>query len=182
MLARRVYTDAYSSFLTTEYKLRHEFVQKYTWAIPTEGALALLARYSPIVEMGAGTGLWASMLAARGADVVAFDAEPPNIVKNHWHDRTEIFFPVQPGTPEVLANFPDRSLFLCWPPYNTAMASECLDYYRGQHVLYIGEGKWGCTATDDFHETLENDFNMIEYTDIPQWNGIHDRVEAWRRK
>jgi hypothetical protein len=36
-------------------------------------ALAAIARYAPIVEMGAGTGYWARCLRERGIDAVAYD-------------------------------------------------------------------------------------------------------------
>jgi hypothetical protein len=47
------------------------------FAVPSEGALSLLAQHAPIIEMGAGTGYWVHLLQARGVDACAFDARPP---------------------------------------------------------------------------------------------------------
>lgn len=47
------------------------------FAVPSEGALTLLAQHAPIIEMGAGTGYWVHLLQARGVDACAFDARPP---------------------------------------------------------------------------------------------------------
>lgn len=48
----------------------------FSWAIPTEEALDVLARYAPLVEGGPGTGYWAALLQARGVEAVAYDLSP----------------------------------------------------------------------------------------------------------
>jgi hypothetical protein len=71
---------------------------------------------------------------------------------------------------------------LSWPPYDEPMASDCLTYYQGRHVIYIGEGSGGCTGDERFHDTLYDEFEEIEDVRLPQWNGIHDYLSVWRRK
>jgi hypothetical protein len=44
-----------------------------SWSVPTPAALEALGALSPLVELGAGNGLWAGLLRQRGADVLAFD-------------------------------------------------------------------------------------------------------------
>ena len=44
--------------------------REYAWALPDERALRVLEAYAPLVEVGAGKGYWASLLHARGVDVV----------------------------------------------------------------------------------------------------------------
>ena len=95
----------------------------FSWAVPSETALALVARYSPLVEIGAGTGYWAHLLRERGADVVAYDIAPPATHENHYHSKRECFFPVQLGSDASVAGHHDRTLFLCWPPYEDPMAA-----------------------------------------------------------
>src|SRR5579883_3024053 len=55
---------------------RDVLVKKYSWAVPTEEALKTIAKCAPIVEIGAGSGYWASLLRARGVAVTAYDANP----------------------------------------------------------------------------------------------------------
>lgn len=55
-----------------QFRLRREFA----YAVPSHDALAILSSLSPVVEIGAGTGYWASLLRARGATVYAYDIEP----------------------------------------------------------------------------------------------------------
>ena len=53
----------------------------YSWSVPSEQALECIVRHSQmsagVVEVGAGTGFWAALLASRGADVLAVDDTPP---------------------------------------------------------------------------------------------------------
>ncbi|CAK0803394.1 unnamed protein product [Prorocentrum cordatum] len=47
-------------------------IRKQTaWSVPTAEALDCLARFTPLLELGAGSGLWARLLRGRGADVQA---------------------------------------------------------------------------------------------------------------
>lgn len=50
---------------------------KYAFAVPNERALQVIAYYSPVVEVGAGTGYWAGLLRKRGVEVIAVDIAPP---------------------------------------------------------------------------------------------------------
>jgi hypothetical protein len=49
----------------------------YAFAVPNQACLEELAKHTPIVEMGAGTGYWASQLKNMGVDVIAYDIKPP---------------------------------------------------------------------------------------------------------
>jgi hypothetical protein len=71
---------------------------------------------------------------------------------------------------------------MVWPPYATPMAHNALCNFAGNNVIYVGEGHGGCTGCDDFHETLDEEFVLIEECDIPQYNGIHDRLTVWERR
>lgn len=161
--------------------VRTPAVRRFSFAIPDDAALAALVRYSPILEIGAGTGYWAALAAAAGADVRAYDISPPvkgARVGNLYHGKRGTHFDVKRGGAPVAARYPDRTLFLCWPPYKTPMASNCLQHYAGRRVIYIGED---CTADDHFRETLSRDWNLVDEVYIPQWYGIHDRMEIYER-
>lgn len=160
--------------------VRQGYCYSHSWAIPSESAVRAIAALGPVIEMGAGRGYWAWCLAQIGCDVLAFDKVlPPHGYQRH---SGHTFHPVQLGEPPVLADYPDRTLLLCWPPYDQPMAQECLAHYRGQHVCYIGEGHGGCTGDDSFHEQLAEQFENIDDVMIPQWNGINDYLSIWRRK
>ena len=65
---------------------RRELAALFAWAIPDAGALAVLARYAPLLECGAGAGYWAGLLRASGVDVDASDLTPPGVAENTYHD------------------------------------------------------------------------------------------------
>ena len=50
----------------------------YAFAVPTAEAIAVLKRHCPLVEVGAGTGYWASLVRQAGGDVTALDSQPPD--------------------------------------------------------------------------------------------------------
>jgi hypothetical protein len=162
-------------------KRRSDYTRNMAWAIPCDRAVSLIAKFSPIVEIGAGSGLWARKLRRAGADVVAYDVKPAHKRgRNRWVDRSHT--PILIGGVSKVRKHPNRALFLCWPPYNEPMASDCLKLYRGSTVIYIGEGWRGCTGDNRFHELLDDHWDQIDECELDQWYGMHDRLTIWTRK
>lgn len=166
------------------YAIRQELVRKYSWAIPNKAALIELAKLSPIVEIGAGTGYLAYLLRKMGVDMLAVDEHPADSRRkaNRYHSFTKAWTKIEVGGVEKVKEYPDRNLLLCWPPYDEPMAVNCLRAYKGKVLAYIGEGLGGCTADNQFHDLLEDDFECVERIDIPQWDGLHDFLSIWKRK
>ena len=157
---------------------RWELTLQYSFAVPSEAALRALARWGPLVEMGAGNGYWARCLQERGVDIVAYDqhASTPGAPRLDW---TSVWTEVRFGRPDVLTQHADRTLFLCWPPWLDPMAADCLDVYTGKRVAYLGE--WdGCTANERFHALLERDWRRVRVVNVPRWN-VHDRLYLFER-
>lgn len=167
-----------------EHIMRRALVGQYAWAVPDKAALDLLARVGPIVEIGAGAGYWAWLLRKRGVDVVAYDAEPPRRGSeiNNWHKDTPTWTVVDRGGAGSAANHADRTLLLCWPPYDDPMAADALKAFAGRRVVFVGESEGGCTANDEFFELLDRDFDCAADVEIPQFDGMHDRLSLWERK
>lgn len=112
---------------------RQSLIGQYAFAIPTAETLGIVARYSPLVEIGAGSGYWAMCLSSFGADIIAYDLFPPggdpfNISNRNWQFRKS-YFDVTKGDDKAAAAHSDRALFLCWPPPENPMASRALDAY-----------------------------------------------------
>ena len=166
-------------------ELRDNLVSRYSWAVPTEEALRHVAALSPIVEMGAGTGYWASLLRKMGASVHAYDRAPPGSLKslvsacNPWHVGSKQHMKVAHGTPETLKDHADKTLLLCWPPRG-AMAFQCLKHWKGERLAYVGEFS-DTTADEEFQEALRKDFALEATVSIPQWPGTNDMLTIWRR-
>lgn len=191
------------------YEARRAGVHRYAWAVPSEEALQFLVKMSPLVEIGAGSGYWAKMIADRGGDILAYD-----IFEEGW-DFEQQWFDVREGGAEKAKEHSDRTLFLCWPPYDHPMAAEVLQAYEGQLVVFVGEGNGGCCGGAGMWELLEGGSyccvprcwcdddeecdcddevknykpltqvyehdGRFEYIHLPQWDGIHDGLEVFRR-
>jgi hypothetical protein len=165
-----------------EFMLRTKLARRYAFAVPSPDALACIARYGPILQIGAGTGYWALLLRRDyGVDIRAYDARPPRAGRRNAYGFSRTYAPVLRGGVRQAARFPDRTLFLCWPPLGSSMAANCLTRYTGSTVIVIGEDAGGCTANDRFFELLDQEWTEIETIDLPQWEGIHDDLRVFRR-
>lgn len=164
------------------FRARREYCPKYSYAIPSKEALKLIASYSPIIEIGCGTGYWAYLLRQIGVDIVAVDREPGE--KNHYHGDNKRWLNIIEGDESYLLKdeIKEHTLFLCWPPYNHPMAYNCLKNYAGKYFIYIGEGYGGCTGDEQMVELLDKEWDEHERLEIPQWEGIHDYLQVYRRR
>lgn len=176
---------------------RNDLCGKYAWAIPDPASLDFVAEWlkPAAIEIGAGTGYWAWQLSQLGVDMIAYDLFPPQHTgQNHYHSprngekngllgvTREVYFDVRAGGELIAAQYPDRTLFLCWPPYDSDMAVNTLNAYQGKRLVFIGEGDGGCTADDAFFEKLGEEWEEVASHRPIQWNYIHDYITVYEQK
>ena len=155
--------------------------ERFAFAIPDETAVKLIASYSPICEIGAGNGYWAYLLDQMGCDITAYDTIPLPSDDNFFFPKwVKPWFTVHKCDEDFVPPS-DRALFLCWPPYDDSMAIDTLKRYEGDTLIYIGEGKEGCTATDEFYVELDT-WQNTQALDIPQFFGLHDYISIYKRR
>lgn len=165
---------------------RAEFVRRYSWTITDPTSVAFVAEHSRgrLVDPMAGTGYWASVLAQSGVDVAASDLHPPTLggKANHWHMDVAAYCPVfRADAADAVTAHPDRTLLLSWPPYDRPV-THILDAYRGNRLIYIGEGWGGCCGDDDMFAAFERGWTQVaEHTPV-QWDGMHDQIQVFDRK
>lgn len=183
---------------------RDDLTRKYAWAITAPESVQFVAEHAGshgLVEIGAGNGYWAWCLRHLGVDTVPYDKQPPASGANFYHSpivairddqgrrvgrrpttvATPEWVPVRRGRPWHASRWPHRTLFLCWPPYKDLMAASALRHYRGDRVIYIGEGEGGCTASKRFFDRLEAEWTLVAEHKPVQWSGIHDWVSVYER-
>jgi hypothetical protein len=165
----------------------------YAYAVPNDRALAVLAELGPLVDMGAGTGYWAHLLAQRGVDVRAYDVLPPTpaekaIVEeerggNAYHGYAPAFHPVQQGHSRMLGKeeLSQRALLLCYPPPDSEMAQQCVYNYRGDTMVYVGEWQ-GATATAAFERALVRRFQLTRTVPLPCFDNQACAMTVWKRR
>jgi len=177
------------------YSLRQKLVSRFAWAIPTNSAINGIAaklasmKVKTLVSIGAGTGYWESLISKSpykpsNCAVVAYDLNPPiGDEKCNPYRHVQQFMCVDPGGPEKAAEHgEDSALFLSWPPYDDPMAAECLKNFVGKMVVFVGEGRGGCTGDDKFHKILKERWKEVAWVDIPRWYGINDYVNVYVRR
>lgn len=138
----------------------------YAWGVPTSEALDCIEEAvkgynrkarEGVVEIGAGTGYWASLLRRRGVPVSAYDLHPCHSTEpNGYHKlldevNSPSFAKVTEGSAESAGHplHAAQVLLLCWPPQEdrenglrsdiSSMASTALRAYQGSTLVYVGE-------------------------------------------
>ena len=188
-------------------QVRVDVVRRFAFAVPTAEAVEAVRRFAPegVVEIGAGTGDWAYVMAQTGIDVAAFDVAPAPNPDRKWFGTTASWHPVQLGDESTVERFPDRALLLVWPTRNEVWPADALARYRragGCRVIYVGEGPGGRTGDDVFHArlgdligcsqcrlgavlspcicTVTADWQRRGTVALPHWPGYHDDVHLYK--
>lgn len=158
--------------------LREKAISRYGFSIPCAEAIEALVALSPLLEIGAGSGYWARLLREAGADVIAVDNQSGKYLNGEWSSEgVELMDHVQ-----ALETYPGRNVLMSWPDYENDTAYHVVSSLpAGAAFAYIGEGNGGCTADEKFHRFVEVELEPPERIEIPQWDGIHDRLEIYRR-
>ena len=154
--------------------------QRCSYVFPSVPALKMLSELGPLVEIGAGMGYWTYKLRSVGVDVIAFDQAPPDGERaNRYHAKTETWTHVLQGDHTVLSDYSNRVLFLCWPPLFSALG-ECLSFYSGDTVAYIGDNGYRTARLDH----LRDAFTQVSTTPIRALEphpGVPARLSIWKR-
>ena len=164
----------------------------YSYAIPTNSVLEEMEKYSPLIEMGCGTGYWTKLLRDRKVHVDAFDSSPltknaqemeQGAVYNEYHGCSRAFTDIQFGNEFTLEKLDsvDSSLFLCYPPPGCSMAVDCLEAFKGNTFLYAGEWS-GDTGDSVLQRALLNKWVLVRVMPLPNWGNTCYSFMVWKRK
>jgi hypothetical protein len=158
-----------------EIDYRTYLCKKYAWAIPNEEAISIIVEYSPIIEMGAGAGYWASLIASLGGDIVAVDKKP--ISNNRYCCHAKYYHPVIIGDESLLDDYLNRTLFICWGFQDET--NKIIERYiknGGKTIIMVIEE---CAADIGI---FADQFEIIKTVKIPQWEGIHDKLVVYQKR
>ena len=164
---------------------------EYAYAVPSDGALDALAAVGPLVEIGAGTGYWASCLRERGVAVEAFDVAPPGDGANAYHGRSKAWTAVKRGGVAEAVAAATRgarraTLFACYPPpgereaYLGAAAAAFHDG-GGETLALVGEWR-GDTATAGDLLALRARFALAARVALPNYGDGSAELTIWTRR
>lgn len=197
--------------------------EKYYWmnygfVIPSSAAIEEIldfARDERILEVGAGTGLWAHILQNKGQKITPVD----NWSGMQYHVLSRGDWEPTDGTAVCLGDVSDTwkpsywtdveslsgkdavvkynidakpegirhgatpikrhdVLMICWPE-PTGWANDTLKAFKGDKFIYVGED--GKTGDKNLYNTLEKDWRMRGFVDLPNFNGS-PTLYTYRRK
>lgn len=179
-LSRRA-TGAYG----TEVK-RTELTSRYSWTVTDPATVDFVVEYAGgmVVDPMAGSGWWAHLLTEAGVTVLASDENPPDGTEaNTWH-RYDAHVPVgRSDAADAVSLAPvGATLLLSWPPYDGDPGYRALKAYRGDRVIYIGEGEGGCCGDDNMFQFLRDEWDEVAEHRPVQFYGLHDFVTVYQRK
>lgn len=167
-------------FSTLKDYCRKRLVLTYSFAITCLESINEIKKYAPIIEIGAGNGYWSSVLQKNGCEIIPVDK--PGKYNDYFGKNFPTYCDIRKDGCGSLKHFPNHNLFLCWPPYDKKMASNALSKFKGNFVIYIGEGTHGCTGDDKFHDMLIKDWNIKKRIHTPKFEGCYDYLTIYKRK
>jgi len=170
------------SFNLQDHMARCAFTNRLAWAIPSRPAVTAICEFAGsdlILEVCAGLALWAALIRGSGGNIVATDS-----FTSHGTSSEKAFLDVvhMDAVSAVLAYPDSQVLFLCWPGYAESYAGDALEEFQGDRVVFIGEGRDGCTADDRFFDLLAQFWEEVDFINLKHWPGIHDALFLYRRK
>jgi len=72
-------------------------------------------------------------------------------------------------------------VLMSWPPFDETFARDiALVMRKGATLIYIGEGRGGCTGDDSFFKEVEK-FRGLGIFPIVNFPGIHDKIFVFRK-
>ena len=172
--------------LLREHYRRDAFVDEYGWSVPSKEAIEKIKEFvgdGRVLEVGSGYGLWSKLLRDEGVNTHATDdLSWPE--ESTWHPSKKQFTSIENiSNIEAIEKYPGYNvLMMSWPDYDSPFAITSLETFKGDKIIYIGEGAYGCTGCDRFHALLNKEWERVGEVDIPQWSGLHDYLSLFVRK
>lgn len=169
----------------TFHGLTRDAASHYSWGVPTEKVIRMIASLGPLVEMGAGNGYWAMLLSKVGSDIIAFDEKPTwsrlrsLADQNPWMAMGVRHGKVRRGRPEDLRRMSERTLLLCWPPKDDPMAIDSLMAWGGDRIVLVGPRKY--VGSDEFYDELQKNYVLRHDEPLPSWPECEDSAQFWVR-
>jgi len=117
------------------------FQKNYSFCIPDKDVIDMIKNHSNnILEIGAGTGLWAKILQSNNVDIIATDSL--DTVYTNYYEK--FWLPVEKiDCVGAVKKYRDvEALMLVWPqPNNITSFVKAIKEFKGNKVIVVTEGK-----------------------------------------
>lgn len=170
---------------------RDRYTNNFAWTYITMEVLDQIVKFvgkCNILEVAGGNGLLGSLLLSLGCHITItdlFTGEYINI-STDCEDKSRRFSPYIEeisGLNAVKKYREANVLLLCWPPQDS-MAYMCLNNFKGNKVVFIGEYdgyQVSLNGDANFFSLLKMDWDVTKII-ITNWYGIHDELFLYSRK
>ncbi len=145
------------------------------------------------VELMAGTGFITKILLNQGFQGKAITLEIPDDKDHkgiHWGlKKTPVYKQLVDSGDMILGDITEMEpmesdcVVVSWIPQGAGyVVKDWCEKTSCEYLVVIGEGYGGCTADDDFHDYLENEFKVQKRIYIDSFACIHDDCILYKRK
>jgi hypothetical protein len=161
---------------------RHAFIRAWGFSIPCKEAVSALTKLSPLVEIGAGTGYWTSLLSAAGADILATDAQTSGRQASYGFTCASSAETLNLDAVSAVRRYPERDVLCSWPSQEGCWDAEAaLSMRQDRFLALIATPRGGIAGSQALFDTLEAHFSLVEEVEIPQFPMVHDKLSIYRR-
>ncbi|MGZ6020154.1 MAG: hypothetical protein ACXWKO_15910 [Phenylobacterium sp.] len=161
--------------------IEKSFNRSFGFSIPCLEAVQRLVDLSPLVEIGAGTGFWSTLLRSAGADILATDIIAEGSPGYGMTVGTHCQITAMSARTAILT-YPDRNVFCSWPSRDEEWCAEAArEIQPGRVFALIGRPRGGTTGSSSLFDLLEAQFTCRETVEIPQFPSQDDDLRIYRR-
>lgn len=159
------------------YLTRSEYIRR-SHCLLTHEFLSEITSYlygKRIIEVAAGGGWLSEWIERYGVNIII---TTDNL---SWEKHLDVLpRVVKKDAAQTVLEHPSDIVVLSWPYMNDMAYSVWNAMRSGQELLFIGEGMGGCTANDNFFESLPSPTYFFEC--LLSWEGIHDYAAIYTKK
>ena len=164
------------------YEQRQNFVKEFGWGIPSVEGFNLCFKTvqdKKCLEIGAGSGFLAAVIKNNSSPSAYYATS----TRDNWFTFNRNYTDVEElNHNQALVKYPDAQvLILNWPTYGQLWAYETLCKFKGDTVIFSGEGNCGSTAEGCFFLELESNWDKQEYIPNIQWPMRDDGIYVYSR-
>lgn len=168
----RDFSSSHGSFIFRDAYNKHSFVILTDEWI--KSLVSFLSEYSKVIELSCGAG-WLTYWIRR------YGGKIDRCVDNFTFEGIEYTEMVENADSiQIVHETPSTDLYiLSWPYMDSVAHNIWQNMKSGQHLLYIGEGRGGCTADDSFWAVVEDKEIILGdkevYANFRSFWAVHDR-------
>ena len=135
--------------------IQKSFNRAWGFSIPCLEAVQTLVGLSPLIEIGAGTGLWSALLRSAGADIIATDILSEG--SPGYGMTVGTHFPITSmDARSAVAAYPERNVFCSWPTRDAEWCTDAArEIQRGRLFALVGRPRGGTTGSSSLFDLLE---------------------------